>query len=201
MSLNFFANTEETETFYLVEPNDFNKKGFFVRVKKRLSWGERRRLEMSMVKNFSPSQMAAASAGQTINGAESEEVGGTMTYGLDMAVPSFLKLACYIVDWNLTTDDGSTVRLPRTLDEKARLMERLDAETGDRISLLIDGMVGEQVKALEAAKEKDEDGESLNGTVVSRNSRLIEGRLVEGEDPNSTPPPVGRTTSGGSRRA
>lgn len=199
MSQNFFANTEETETFYLVEPNDQDKRGFFVKVKTRLSYGERRRLELASVKNFSPSQLRAGANGQKIDGVEQEEVGGTMTYGLDLTVSSFLKLASYIVEWNLTAADGSTVRLPRQLDERARLMERLDADTGDKISNFIDGMVEQKVKALEAAVAKDENGDAMDGTVLSGTSRVIRGG--DDEENPTTPTPAGLRPSTGSRRA
>jgi hypothetical protein len=194
VSLNFFANTEETETFYLVEPNEANRRGFYVKVKTRLSWGERKRLDSAAVTSMSTEQRQAAANGQAVDGAEQEEVARTMTYGLNLFVPNFLKLACYIVEWNLIAADGSTVRLPRQIDEKARLMERLDADIGDRIAAFIDGMVDGQQKALEAAKAKDGDGETLNGTVLSAGSR----RLEEDEDP--TTPPAGNLVSGGSRR-
>jgi hypothetical protein len=200
MSRNYFATTDETETHYFEDPSPGNPKGVFVTIKLRLGWGERKRLDSAAVTTMSTQQLQAAANGQAVDGAEQEEVARTMTYGLNLFVPNFLKLACYILDWNLPGPNGRPMHLPRNIDERARLMERLDETVGDEIAAFIDGVVERQQKALAAAKEKDEDGESVNGTVLASGSRIIEGHVVDGDE-NPTPPLAGRSPSSGSRRA
>lgn len=197
---NFFASADETETHYLVEPSSENPKGFYVKVKTRLPWGERKRLDSAAVTSMSTEQRQAVANGQQVDGADQEEVARTMTYGLNLFVPNFLKLACYIVEWNLTGPDGRTVRLPRNIDEKARLMERLDEEVGDEIAAFIDGVIERQQKALAEAKERD--GEALNGVVSeAKTVRLADGRLVPADDEgNPTRLPLGTAQYSGLRQ-
>lgn len=196
MSRNYFANTEETETHYLEEPTEANPKGIYVKIKRRLPWGERKRLDSAAVTSMSTQQLQAVANGEQVDGAEQEEVARTMTYGLNLFVPNFLKLACYVIEWNLPGPDGRPVRLPRNLDEKARLMERLDEEVGDEIAAFIDGHIERQQKALAAAKGADDDGKSLEGQAVSSSSRVIEGRATDAES-NPTTPLAGSVPSGG----
>lgn len=202
MSRNYFANTDETETHYLEEPSDLNRKGVYVKIKTRLSWGERKRLDSAAIKTMSVEQIRAGAEGKPIDGVEPEPVGTTATYGLETYTPQFLKLACHVIEWNLPGIDGRPVRLPRSIDEKARLMERLDEEIGDEIAAFIDRIVEAQQKALAAAKQKDEDGHALNGQVTASSStRVIDGRAVAVDDEgNPTPPPVGLVPSGGWRQ-
>lgn len=197
MSRNYFASVEETETYYLEEPSPENQKGIYVKAKLRLSWGERKRLDSAAVTSMSTEQRQAAANGQQVDGADQEEVARTMTYGLNLFTPNFLKLAAYLVEWNLPGRDGRPMRLPRNIDEKAALMERLDEEVGDEIAAFIDGLVERQQKALAAAKQKDEDGLALNGQVIGGSStRMQDGRPVDDEG-NPTPQPVGPSLSAG----
>jgi hypothetical protein len=193
MARNYFATTDETETHYFEDPTPGNPKGVFVTIKLRLGWGERKRLDSAAVTTMSTQQLQAAANGQAVDGAEQEEVARTMTYGLNLFVPNFLKLACYILEWNLPGPNGRPMHLPRNIDERARLMERLDETVGDEIAAFIDGVVERQQKALEAAKDRDED--SLNGQIVASNTRVIDGRAVDDEG-NPTPPAPGLVQSG-----
>lgn len=161
-AMQFFA-TEDTETVYLVPPSPPDlPKGVWFTMKRYLSYGEQRRVETAAMKGMSPEQLEK-------HAAEAERKGNLWLF--DFEQQSSLKLATYIVDWNLPGPDGKTVRWPKHLHERMLVVRQLNAPIGDLISSEIDRVIGRSEKVRAADVEDGDASDPTSRSVVAIGAR------------------------------
>lgn len=128
---NFFA-TEETVTIHLDDQH-------YVEVKRELDYGEEGDLEGAAIKG----EMEIGSAAPTL--------------AFSLRNLRLLKLALYIVDWNLTGANGKVIALPDKLDQRKSLVANLSPRWAKVISDKIDALRSENGDPEAVAVESDAD--------------------------------------------
>ena len=109
-----------TETLYLDD-----SKERWIEVKKRLSYGEQKRLEASAFTHL------------RANGADP----GDALYGLALDRYHVERVLAYVVGWNAVDEDGRKVEITRAT------VEALDEEVADAINAALDAWVGALTEA------------------------------------------------------
>lgn len=115
----------------------------WVRLKKELDYGEEQELNTALVTGYSTDQLrAAAAAGQTITHTNSGRY-------------MLMRVALYIDDWNVLGRDKTTVRLPRQMDERVKVIRRMSKPLAAIIEAKIAEIrgEGEPAQQMEASDE------------------------------------------------
>lgn len=86
----------------------------WVKLKTELDYGEEQLLNNQLLKGYSQDKLR-----------QTADSGQSLTYLTDSAAYNLMRLALYVVDWNLPNKEGVTVRVPRNLDERVAIMKRL----------------------------------------------------------------------------
>ena len=128
--------SDETKTVKLIPTR------YWVEVKRHLDAGEQADIDEALFDSVSMEDREAAAAT------------GRKLY-LSLAKQRFLKLAVFVVDWNLCDETGKTVRLPSPLQDRVVVMRKLSRRMAELIGAAVDDVAAEELKALEADAEDD----------------------------------------------
>lgn len=115
---------------------------YWVEIKRHLDAGEQADIDEALFDSVSMEDREAAAAT------------GRKLY-LSLAKQRFLKLAVFVVDWNLCDEKGVTVRLPSALQDRVVVMRKLSRKMAELITTAVDEVAAEELKSLEADAEDD----------------------------------------------
>lgn len=138
--------------------------GVWVEIKEELDHGEEQGLSAAAMRGMTRQQL--------VNAAETEDQETQDIFLLDSARMHFLKLAFYVVDWNLQDKQGRKVPLPTRLEDRIRTMRRLKDRWGNRISEEIDKLRTEKSKEITDDALPNLDA-SPNGAVSESGARQL----------------------------
>lgn len=111
--------------------------GYWVELKRQLDYGELVQLEGTLFSGMTSEEINAAQGSQT-------------TWKTDSANFYVLRLALYIVDWNLPGKNGKVTQLPTKTAERMRVIRALHPKWARQLAEKIDELEAEQGKVAEA---------------------------------------------------
>jgi hypothetical protein len=111
--------------------------GVWVEIKDELDHGEEQAMQSAAMKGITRQQLVNA-----VDEADTQDV-----ILMDTARLHFLKLAFYVIDWNLRDSQGRSVTLPAKVEDRVKLFKRLKPAIGTKISEAIDALREEKAKA------------------------------------------------------
>lgn len=126
----------------------------WVEIKDELDHGEEQALQAAAMRGVTRQQIADA-----VDDAATQDV-----VLMDTARLHFLKLAFYIVDWNLKDEQGRPITLPTRVDDRVKILKRLKPSVGRKLSDAIDTLREE--KDREAEPIPSAGPNSLTGTTA-----------------------------------
>jgi hypothetical protein len=148
---NLFA-TDETTTVFLFPKSDAHPSGVWVEFKKQLTYGEQCDVESALFTGLSTQERVAAAQ-------EAEQRGGSRsTILVDTGRQAKLRLAMWIVDWNLPDRNGKTVRWPAHLQDRIAIIGNLGERAGAWLAEQIQRIEGEAAEVAQADPEVEASG-------------------------------------------
>lgn len=110
----------------------------WVEIKDELDHGDEQAMQAAAMKGITRQQVQSA-----IDSGDQETQDVIL---MDSARLHFLKLAFYLVDWNLKDEQGRGITLPTRVDDRVRILKRLKPAVGMKISDAIDKLRDEKAK-------------------------------------------------------
>lgn len=116
----------------------------WVEIKDELDHGEEQAMQSAAMRGLTREQLQDA-----VDDTQTQDV-----ILMDAARLHFLKLAFYIIDWNLKDQQGRPITLPSRVDDRIRVLKKLKPAIGTKISTEIDALREAKAKELEAGQPR-----------------------------------------------
>jgi hypothetical protein len=150
----------------------------WVEIKDELDHGEEQAMQAAAMKGITRQQLQSA-----VDEADTQDV-----ILMDTARLHFLKLAFYVIDWNLKDQQGRMVTLPSKVEDRVKLFKRLKPSIGTKISEAIDALREEKAK-----EQIDPNDPPATPTTSPSQTAILE--TVREPSANGDETPIGQTLS------